>query len=368
MKIGIDAFPILSSYGGVSNYVRWMVSKFQQGRSEHEFFSYIPNGSLEQVEAKFGKSRDGFQWKEVGRLEFSRRGRIDGLDLFHGPNFKCQTRGRFGSVLTIHDLWLDRHPEYSRKLLGQRLSFFRTRRRVEDATIVIAVSEFTAKEIQQLYGVPPEHIAVIYHGVSPIFFPDHDLSRFAELRNRWAFPDKPYILFVGGAEPRKNHQAVFRAFSHESFLKENFNLVVVGNPCHQKGTVWDCAQTCGIRSRLFSFKAISEDELRILYSHAALFVFPSKYEGFGFPVLEAMACGVPVITSNCSALPEVVGKAAVLVDPESSEELAHAMVRVLMDSDLQIRLTRNGFERIVNFNWEGTANKTLELYDRFLRN
>ena len=354
MRVGIDAFPLRQRYGGIGNYVRNLLSALDRLDTTEEFIAYVPPGSTSD-------------WNQITcieskRLVLSWRKWLDSLDVYHGTNFKLQSSGRRGAVLTIHDLWLDRYPEYSKKLFGQRLSARRTCQRAWQADHLIAVSRYTAREIQDLYGVPEDRISVIYHGVSADFFLDLDEHRFATLRSRINLGSEPYILFVGGADPRKNHKTFFQAYSCHSDLYEKYCIVVVGNPHNRFGTLLGSSQSVNIRHRLVSVESVSTENLRLLYSHASLFVFPSRYEGFGMPLLEAMACGVPIVTSDRTALPEIVGDAAVLVNPDDAEALSHAMRRVLDDPDLQALMKKRGFERAQQFTWKQAAEQTLEVY------
>jgi glycosyltransferase involved in cell wall biosynthesis len=290
------------------------------------------------------------------------RGTLDRLDLYHGTNFKLQTTGRFGGVVTIHDLWLDRHPQYSPKLLGQRASFYRTKRTARRARKVITISEYSARDIESLYGLPRNRIVVIPCGVADDFRPTSDTVALQDLRRRLAFPTDRFILFVGGADPRKNHKALLQAYAHRAGFLKAYSVVMVGDPVHRFGNMMETARALGLEDRVVCTGRLSIADLRLLYTHADVFAFPSLYEGFGMPVLEAMACGAPVITSSTTALPEVVGDAAVLVSPEDSEELAEAMVRVLEDPVLRAELKAKGFERVRRFTWERVARQTLAVY------
>ncbi len=364
MRIGFDAFPAVQSYGGVGNYSCSLLNALPQSSPEVEIVAYIPHGYLSVAREKHRAVFDAIQWKEVNQWTYRRQGRIDQLDLFHGTNFKCQTVGRFGSVLTIHDLWLDRYPEFSKKLFGQRFSYYRTRQRVHQCSRVIAVSTFTSLEVQELYGISDEKISVIPHGISENFFPDYDEGKFNKLCEAIGLPAYPFILFLGGANPRKNHQALLRAFAKDSFLRENYIVVIVGNKNFKSSSIDDTILDTKLRGKVVSVEQVSFSELRILYSKAALFVFPSRYEGFGFPALEAMACGVPVITSNCSALPEVAGDAALLVNPDDIDGLAASMVKVLQDSNMKYQLQQRGRERLAQFTWELAAQRTIDVYQK----
>jgi glycosyltransferase involved in cell wall biosynthesis len=227
---------------------------------------------------------------------------------------------------------------------------------------VITVSEHSAKDIQELYGLPKDRIVVIPHGVSADFRPDRGESRFLELRSQYGILPVPYILFVGGADPRKNHVTLCQAYAGKPALRQSHVLVMVGDSVHRSGSIMETARTLGISDRVVCAGTVPADHLRCLYSHADLFVFPSRYEGFGLPVLEAMACGVSVITSNATALPEVAGDAAILINPEDPEELAEAMIRVLEDKSLRETLQEKGIERAREFTWAQTARQTLAVY------
>jgi glycosyltransferase involved in cell wall biosynthesis len=362
MRIGIDAFPVVHNYGGVARYTRNLLRALLAVESDDEFVAYVPMESPGCRELEVWEASSRLKRVQVRRAFFRWRGWLDKLDLYHGTNYKVQTMGRLGGIVTIHDLWLDRHPEYSKKVLGQRMSFFRTRQRASQAVRVITVSEHSAKDIQELYGLSKDRIAVIPNGVSGEFRPDHEVTRVSRLRLQYGLSEEPYILFMGGADPRKNHISLFRAYALKPALRESHFLVAVGNPVHRLGSIMETARTLGISDRVVCTGMINTDDLRLLYSNAALFVFPSRYEGFGLPVLEAMACGTPVITSNTTALPEVAGDAAILINPEDPEDLAEAMVKILSDRGLRETLRNSGIERARQFTWARTAQETVKLY------
>ncbi|MFQ5929459.1 MAG: glycosyltransferase family 4 protein [Acidobacteriota bacterium] len=362
MRIGIDASPVIHNYGGITNYTRNLLKGLLTLESGDEFFAYVAEETPRWRELEAWETSSRLKRVVVRRPLFRWRGWSDKLDLYHGTNFKVQTMGRLGTIVTIHDLWLDRYPEYSKKLVGQRLSFLRTRRRAHQADRVITVSEYSARDIEELYCIPKDRISVIPNGVSSDFRPGREEIRFSELQSQYGLPSGPYILFVGGADPRKNHVSLFRAYAQRPTLRQSHSLVIVGNPVHRLGNIMESARTFGLSDRVVCAGSVARDDLRLLYAHAALFVFPSRYEGFGFPVLEAMACGTPVITSNATALPEVAGNAALFVDPENAEELSEAMRRVLEDLALRATLTSRGLERARQFTWESTARQTLAVY------
>lgn len=365
MRIGIDANPMLGDRGGVGWHTYHLIRALADLKEDVEWFCYI------QTQAQGWKNdRDlagwagnpRLHWVEAGKLAMRWRGCLDRLDLYHGTNFKMRTSGRYGGIVTVHDLWLDRYPQYSAKLFGQRASFRRTKRTAWRARKVITVSEYSARDIEALYGLSRDRIVVIPNGVSDDFRPASDGNALSEIRQRFSIQGERFILFVGGADPRKNHRTFLAACARKVKQLEGCSLVLVGDPVHRFGDLRQTAVTFGLENRVICTGRLSLADMRLLYSHAELFVFPSIYEGFGMPVLEAMACGAPVITSNRTSLPEVAGDAAILVNPEDADELADAIVRVLDDGALRDTLRVKGVERAKQFTWDDAARRTLALY------
>lgn len=362
MKIGIDAGPIMGERGGVGWHTYYLLRAMMEQRDELAFTAYVPPGALKPERLEPWMRAAGLTWIESGAWGRRWRRRVDGLDLYHGPNFKMHTTGRFGGVVTIHDLWLERHPEYSKKLLGQAGASRRARRVVRDARALITVSHFSAGEITALYGVPRERVRVIPNGVSEEFVPLRDDAAMEALRARLGLGPGPCILFVGGADPRKNHRVLFEAVAQRREALGSYTLLLVGSPTHHFGNFQQSARDFGLEGRVVCPGRLGIADIRLLYSYAALFVYPSLYEGFGMPVLEAMACGAPVVTSRTTSLGEVAGDAAVLVDPQDPAALAEAMIRVLEDEASRATLRKNGFERIKQFTWSQAASRTIALY------
>ncbi len=362
MRVGFDANPILGDRGGVGWHTYYLLRALVNLKEDLELIAYVPPGSLKGGAVPGWEHGSGFRWVEAGKMMMPWRGKLDRLDLFHGTNYKMRTVGRAGGLVTIYDLWLDRAPHYSRKLFGQRASHLRTRRTAWRARLVITISEYSAREIESLYGLPRDRIVVIPCGVSEEFRPTPDRRALAELARRLAVPTERFLLFVGGADPRKNHRTFLQAFARCAAGLPDHSVILVGDQLHQFGDMRETVRALGLDRRVVCAGIVPMADLRLLYSHADLFVFPSVYEGFGMPVLEAMACGAPVMTSSRTALPEVAGDAAVLVNPEDAEELADAMIRVLENSALRDTLRTKGFERVKQFTWERAAHQTMAVY------
>jgi glycosyltransferase involved in cell wall biosynthesis len=362
MRIGYDANPMVGDMGGVGWHSHHLLRTMLAQQMEIDFVAYAKPGAdqPESVGSWLGVER--LQWVNSSRWGMQKRGSSDQLDLYHGTNFRMQTVGRYGGVVTIHDLWLDRHPEYSKKMLGQWPSAFKTRQTALRARKVITVSEFSARELVELYGLKREHIRVIPNGVSEDFVPRRDNQAMAELRKRIGLTAEHYLLFIGGADPRKNHQPFLEAAEMVRKKLGSRMLVLVGSPIHPFGNYEETARRRSLTEKVLCPGRLSTNDLQLLYSSTDLFVFPSLYEGFGMPVLEAMACGAPVLTSSSTALAEVAGDAAMLVDPQGARALGETMVRMLEDEPLRAALKVKGFDRAKQFCWEKAATKTVALY------
>jgi glycosyltransferase involved in cell wall biosynthesis len=367
MKIGIDANSIMNDRGGVGWHTYYLLQAMLKLNDGLSFAAYIEPGAIQQRFVEPWMRTAAVQWIESGRWGRRWRGHLDGLDLYHGPNFKMHTTGRCGGVVTIHDLWLDRHPEYSRKFFGQSGASRRARGTARDARAVITVSRFSAGELTALYDVPAEQVHVIPNGVSEEFLPLCDPGAIGLLRARLGLGAGPYLLFVGGADPRKNHRTLLQAVALRRKELSRFALVLVGSATDPFGDFTDTAREFGLERQVICAGRLPIQDIRLLYSYAHLFIYPSLYEGFGMPVLEAMACGVPVVTSRSTALGEVAGDAAVLVDPEDPSALAAGIMRLSEDDALRATLRQRGFERIKQFTWRQAAAQTLSLYRELCR-
>ncbi|HET9844132.1 MAG TPA: glycosyltransferase family 1 protein [Nitrospira sp.] len=367
MKIGIDASPIVGDRGGVGWHTYYLLRAMLATPSEACFVGYLRPGTSPPSETSQWTGVDRLEWVTASKWAMIGRGTTDRLDLYHGTNFRMHTVGRFGGIVTIHDLWLERFPEYSSKLLGQRLSSYKTKRIARRAKKVITVSQFSARELMSVYDLSEQHITVIPNGVSEEFRPRRDAAEMSVLKQRIGLKTDRFILFVGGADPRKNHRKVLEAASLIRKQLDGRTVLLVGSPMHAFGSYEQTAASYGMAAHVLCPGRLSREDLRLLYSYADLFVFPSLYEGFGMPVLEAMACGAPVITSNDTALGEVAGDAAVVIDPHDARALADSMVQVLENETFRISLKEKGFLRVKSYRWSHVASQTLSLYSSLCR-
>ncbi len=358
LRIGIDVNPLVRRRGGVGWYVARLVEGLavQDGENEYRLYADRP------VEAG-ALGLPAARWRSVvaGRWNLRRAVRRDRVDVFHGTNFRLRARGRLGSVVTIHDLSAERLPGLGGRRFGQRLASARTRWTARRADRVIVHSESGAADVADCFGIAPERIVVVPLGVGPEFFPEPPPLQDA-VRARLAPGREGFILFCGSLEPRKDVPTLLRAFAMVPGGRDRYRLVLAGGGGRASAEIATLISRLGLGDAVTLEGYLEVPQLRALYSAAALFVLPSLYEGFGLPVLEAMACGTPVIAANTSSLPEVVGDAGLLVPPGNPGALSEAMARVLQDPVLAADLRRRGFERAKRFTWEETAARTLAVY------
>lgn len=283
--------------------------------------------------------------------------RRSGADLVHGPAFVGPLFAPCPVIITIHDLSFIRFPTLFRPANRLYLTVL-TRLSARRARRLIAVSAHTAAEVTRLLGVPPERIDVVYHGVDAAFRP-LPADAVAAFRQRRGLPER-FVLCVGTLEPRKNQTRLVEAFAriHDSQVK----LVLVGG----KGWLYDelfaRVEALGLSKEVIFPGYVMNDELPLWYNAAIGLAYPSLYEGFGLPVLEAQACGTPVLTSNVSSLPEAAGNAALMVDPYDVEALAMGLKRLLTDEPLRHELRSAGLGHTRQFTWPHTAQETARVY------
>ncbi len=288
-------------------------------------------------------------------------------DLFHFTNFTLLPVKKGKKIITFHDAAIKRFPETmedkNRKRLERLLevSLFR-------ADSVIAVSEFTKKELIEFYQYPEEKIFVTHLGIEDIFNNRIDEKFLSAVRKKY-FLNFPFILYVGTIEPRKNVSLLIRAFNIAA-KKINHHLVIVGRKGWKTDKIIREAEESQFKEKIHFLGYVEESELPSIYSLADLFVFPSLYEGFGFPPLEAMKCGTPVLSSKSASLEEILKGGAYLFDLYDCDEnkLAEMIIEMLENKELRAKFIIKGLSVASNYKWEYTAKKTLEVYKKVLVN
>jgi glycosyltransferase involved in cell wall biosynthesis len=356
LRLGYDTAPLALNEAGERRYAAALLDALE-ARGDMEVTRLTLTGrrprSLPQRLA----------WQAVAEgiyypLLLARQARAAGVELVHHPRHLVPPEPALGvpSVVTVHDVLPLRTPEHFSQLIARRyavLARLSTRR----AARVLTGSAHSRDEIAELLGVSIDRIRVTPYGVEPLFRPvDADLDLLARRFGVRA----PYVLCVGTLEPRKNLTGAVRAFEgvHAEFPEHS--LVLIGGRGWKSGELERLLRETP--APVVRTGYVGEGELVALYSAADCFLFPSFAEGFGFPVLEAMACGTPVVSGDRSSLPEIVGDAGVLVDPGSAEALADALRRVLGSAELRQDLRRRGLERSRQFTWERCAEATAAVY------
>ena len=297
---------------------------------------------------------------------------LNGVDVFFNPHFfVASVSSNCKKAVTFHDLSFELYPEFfSRSKRIWQKNLMNAKNEAQKADRIIAVSNSTKQDLIDFYKIPEEKIKVIYSGIEQNLKKDISSGKILKVKKKYRLPDK-FILYFGTIEPRKNLIGLIKAFEklreyktnvHEySTNINNIKLVIAGEKGWLYKDVFKAAKQSPFVSEIIFTGFVNNSDKPYLYNLASLFVYPSFYEGFGFPPLEAMACKTPTITSKFSSLPETVGKAAIMIDPYDIDEFAHAMNLVLKDENLREKLKKQGLEQVKKFSWQKCARETLEV-------
>lgn len=289
------------------------------------------------------------------------------VDLLHAMAFVAPVAAPCPFVVTVYDLSFLRYPEAFRPLNRRYLAWF-TARSVKQARAVIAISESTRQDVINLLGAPPERVHTIYCGVDRNFqpLPPAEVAAFKTARR---LPET-FILFLGTLEPRKNVDGLIRAYARWRKRESSAPpLVIAGGKGWYYTQIFQLVESLNLTEYIRFPGYIPPEELPLWYNAASIFVYPSHFEGFGLPVLEAMACGTPVITSAAASLPEITGNegAACLVHPADEEALAGEMAQLMANADLRTSMSERGLARAAKFQWDKTARETVAVYKKVLK-
>ena len=365
MLIGIDASrATVAQRTGTESYSLHVIRGLLEAGRAHRFRLYFRDGpppdlfpAREGIEARvIGRGR---LWTHLGLGPDMRR---DPPDVLFVPAHVIPWPAPVApAVVTVHDLGYRHYPAAHR--LSDRLYLdWATRHSARATRRVIADSQATARDLTTFYHTPPDKISVVYPGVDPTLEPVSDEGQRAAVRERYGIPGA-YILHVGSLQPRKNLARLIQAFAQLGDAFPEGCLVLAG----RRGWLYDDlfaeVKRLGLGERVIFSGYVDDGDRATLYSGARVFAFPSLYEGFGFPVLEAMRCGTPVVCSDASSLPELVGEAALTVPPTDVDRLAAALRRALTDEGLRFDLIARGFEQAGRFTWEACARATLAVLE-----
>jgi len=382
MRIGIDARVLDGGSGGVHVYAKNLLKHLIPRAANHEIklfanqygrahssgiaraFAAHPHVTLHQYRFpnKFLNASFRFKaWPLIDEL-------VGGCDVLFFPSmmysaFSPKTK----AVLTMHDLSYEFFPEYF--TLRQRIwhKLMDPRRLCERVSAVIAVSESTRQDIITHYRIPQKKVVTIHSGIDAAFRPVHDRSALAQVRAKYGLPEGRYILQTGTLNPRKNYRATLAAFERLAVRYpaefSDVRLLCAGHRGWKSAGLLSAMRRSACSDRIHVIHEVPADDLPTLYSLASVMAYPSFYEGFGFPILEAFSCGIPVVTSTTSSLPEIAQNAALLVNPYRVDELECAIREILSKPEEARRLRAAGLRATTSFGWDKTAAQTLNLIE-----
>ena len=380
MKICFDARPVINKQTGLGRYIINLIKSLLEIDKKNQYTIYV-NSRLKRDHPLFHLKRDNLSLRSTKIKEVSVSQQLlvpfivnnKEYDIYHYPNFDLPIGVSHKSVFTIHDLTYIKHKNlYSN---GKFLKNFYTKwiidLSIRKAKKIIAVSESTKKDILEIYNPPENKIKVIHEGLDYSFSVNGSGTKTTSILTNKSFNSKAhnFFLFIGERRPHKNLPRLIKAFSHfKNKIKSDYKLIIAGKPYAQYSEPEKVTKQLNLADDVIFLGYVEDKEIQALYKDSSCFIFPSIYEGFGLPLLEAMACGVPIITSNISSMPEVVGRAAITIDPYNIIEISSAMEKIHFDNSIRQNMIKLGFERIKEFSWQKSAEQTLLLYESIVIN
>ncbi len=369
MNIGINALSVRNQYAGIGVYTKNLIAALSQVDKNNHYVLFLnpenyhgfkvgqDNFENVLVYAPFSKY---YVWEQIYLPLIVKKKRID---ILHGPRNVLPLLCKIKLVVTIHDLAFLLFPEVMK---FNPINYWQTfvKRSVHNADHIISVSESTRKDIARLYDIAEHKITVTHEACNDSYKRIKDESVLKGISQKYDLPER-FILYVGTIEPRKNLTVLLEAMD---ILKKEYNLDIKLVVAGKRG--WLCTgffgtlRRLGLENNVIFAGYVPGEDLPGIYNLAKIFVYPSKYEGFGLPLLEAISCGVPVIASNISSIPEVVGDACVLVVHDDPKDFSRNIYELLTDKELRLKMISKGFERAKLFSWEKVAKETLKVYER----
>jgi len=374
--IGIDYTPAYEQGAGIGRLVRDLVAALSEEDTRTSYRMFV-SGIHSSV--KLPSLPSNFEWRVTGlspqwlariwhrlRLPVPIELFIGRVDLFHATDFVLPpTLPGTKTILTVHDLSFLRVPETASPRLRRYLERV-VPRSVYQTDHVIADSQATKDDLMEYYGIKSDKVTVLLSGIHPSYKPVDNAVRLMTMRRKYAIPDISYILSVGTVQPRKNYSRMIQALRQLRDQGYSHHLVIAGGKGWLEDEMYRVIEETDMSDRVHLIGFVDDEDLPSLYSAADCIGFPSLYEGFGFPILEGMACGTPVVTSNRSSLPEVAGDAALLVNPFDTNEIAAAFRRILSEETLRKHLITSGFEQVKKFTWKQSAQELRQIYQQVL--
>jgi len=372
MKIAINCLLLDPHKAGIGTYIYSLLSqyfKYDLSNKNLDFFLqqrvsdfFGDNKNIRKVYFNINSNKKRIIYEQLLIPYISRK---YNYDVIHFTDYQIPLlMSRKGMILTVHDLSFLKEDDIFTKSSSLYKKFVLPSS-LKKADRIIAVSENTKKDILKYFpSINENKIVVIYEGTR---FDDSKIYKYStDVLLKYNIKD-PYILYVGTIEPRKNIVNIIRAFKTIVAKNPNIKLVIVGKKGWLYDEIFNEVRNLSLENNIIFTGYVSDEDLPAFYKNAILFIYPSKYEGFGLPPLEAMSFGCPVITSNISSLPEVVGDAGILVNPGSVEEISDAMNSILLNNDLRNDLSERSLKRAKMFSWDITAKATLKVYEDVFR-
>lgn len=384
MRIGIDATALPSRPVGAGNYIIQLIRAISQHIAINdslpdssqpdglEFVIFVQRSRLDLLRVEETQSLHlvvlpnlspsmRLLWEQISLPGLAKSHQ---LDLLHSLHYTMPLAYPGRTVVTIHDMTFFLFPHYHTLLKRYFFRFF-IRTSSHQAVALIADSESTRQDAIRLVGVPPGKIYTAQLGVTQEFRPIQDHMILLAARQKYHLPER-FLLYVGMIEPRKNLSTLLQAYATIADQIPDHRLVVVGPKGWMVENILQQTERLNISDKVHFTGYVEQADLPLLYNMADVFIYPSVYEGFGLPILEAMACGTPVITSNVSSMPEIVGDAGIQLAPSDSQALARSLLELINDPVIRQRLSKKGLERAAAFTWDRTAEKTIAVYRQVL--
>lgn len=374
-RITIDYTPAYEQGGGIGRYVRELTSTLSQLDKITNYQLFVLGARINDLPKPLSTN---FIWKPTritpkwsarlwhrARLPIPVELFTGQIDLFHATDFVLPpTLSTTKTLLTVHDLSFVRVPETASPSLKAYLDIV-VPRSVKRANHILADSQATKNDLTDLYDTPESKITVLLSGVDKRFKPT-DISLVEQIRAKYGLNNTPFILSVGTVQPRKNYSRIIHALARLRQQGIDIHYAIVGGKGWLEDEMYQTIEDTNLQDYVHLLGFVDDEDLPALYTSSECLVITSLYEGFGLPILEAMACGTPVITSNSSSLPEVAGKAGILVDPLDINGITEAIYTVITDSAQRNQLIEAGYQQVKHFTWEQSATHLKSIYDRLL--
>lgn len=375
MKIGFEGKRAVCNATGLGNYSRLVIDELSTFFPQHEYLVYSPKGDDQHrltdllkrgnvsLRLPEGIPLGRKLWRSVKGL--SAQAERDGVDILHGLSAQLPldaSKYAFKSVVTVHDLIYCHFPQFYGPF-NTAIYKFKCRSACQAADRVVAVSECTKRDLMKFFSIPAEKIDVVYQGCSPLFSAPVSGEVVREVKARYSLPDR-FLLNVGTIEERKNILLAVKAL--EMIDDKEIPLIIVGRMTKYANLVDDYARQHGLSHRVCFLNNVSSDSLPALYNLATAFIYPSRYEGFGIPIIEAQSCGAPVIAATGSCLEEAAGPDALFVHPDAVDEMVEALNRLLNDEALRQSLIKRGKDNAKRFELKALAEQMMNVYQKVL--